>query len=200
MPEQIVKLKKKQWYPILAPQQFNNVVIGETIVGDPQSMIGKTLTHSLMNLTNDMKRQNINIHFKVDRVENDKAITSITGYQLTASSIKRFVRRNSEKLDISFDCETADNVHLRIKPLIVSKTPVKSSVAKKLRNDIIEFLMKTISKITYEELLNELISHKIQAMMRESLNKLFPLKVCELRYVGIEANVKPQEMKAEIKE
>ena len=65
MAEQIVKLKKKQWYQIVAPNQFDNVTLGETLVAEPKAMLGKTLTHNLMNLTNDTKKQNINIHFKV---------------------------------------------------------------------------------------------------------------------------------------
>ena len=200
MAEQVVKLKKKQWYNIMAPKEFGNIAIGETLVSDPQSMIGKTLTHSLMNLTNDPKRQNIHIQFKVVEVEGDKAKTSIIGYQIVPSSVKRFVRRNSEKLDLSFTCDTADNVLLRVKPLIITKSSVKGSIAAKLRNGVVQFLVKTIKIMNYEELLNELISHKLQAMMRENLNKVYPLKVCEIRYLGIEARDKPQEVKAEILE
>lgn len=200
MPEQVVKLKKKQWYPIIAPKQFENVVLGETLVYEPQQMLGKTLSHSLMNLTNDPKRQNISIHFKVIEVEGNKAKTSIIGYEIIPSSIKRFVRRNSEKMDISFTCETADNVFLRVKPLIVAKSDVKGSIAAKLRNSAINFLAKTIKKMTYEEVINDLVFHKIQAMMRESLTKMYPLKVCEIRYLGIEARDKHQEVKAEVTE
>ena len=200
MAEQVVKLKKKQWYNIMAPKEFGNIAIGETLVSDPQSMIGKTLTHSLMNLTNDPKRQNIHIQFKIVGVEGDMAKTSIIGYQIVPSSVKRFVRRNSEKLDLSFTCDTSDNIFLRVKPLIITKSSVKGSIAAKLRNGVVQFLVKTIKKMNYEELLNELISHKLQAMMRENLNKVYPLKVCEIRYLGIEARDKPQEAKAEVLE
>lgn len=198
--EQVAKLKKKQWYNILAPKQFENAVIGETLVYEPQSMMGKTLSHSLMNLTNDTKRQNVNIHFKVVEIEGDKAKTKIIGYEIIPSSVKRFVRRNSEKMDLSFNCDTADNVSLRVKPLVITKADVKGSVAAKLRNNVISFLAKTIKKMTYDEFLSELLTHKLQAMMRENLNKIYPLKVCEIRYAGIEAREKPQEAKAEVME
>ena len=198
--EQVVKLKKKQWYPIIAPKQFDNVVLGETLVNDPNAMLGKTLSHSLMNLTNDTKRQNVNIHFKVVEVEGDKAKTKIIGYQIIPSSVKRFVRRNSEKMDISFTCDTADNVFIRVKPLVITKADVKGSVAAKVRNSIISFLSKTIKKMTYDELLNELIAHKLQSLMRENLNKIYPVKVCEIRYAGIEERTNPQEAVVEIKE
>ena len=199
MPEQVVKLKKKQWYPILAPKQFDNVVIGETLVYEPNQMLGKTLSHSLMNLINDTKRQNINIHFKVVEVEGNNAKTSIIGYQIIPSSIKRFVRRNSEKMDMAFTCETADNVLLRVKPLVITRGDVKGSIAAKLRNNIVSFLVKTIKKMTYDEIINDLISRKMQDIMRANFNKIYPLKVCEIRYLGVEAREK-QEVKAEVKE
>ena len=200
MAEQVVKLKKKQWYPILAPKQFENAVIGETLVNEPGAMLGKTLSHSLMNLTNDMKRQNISIHFKVVEVEDNKAKTSIIAYEIIPSSIKRFVRRNSEKMDNAFSCETADNVFLKVKHLIITRGDVKGSVAAKMRNNITMFLTKTIKKMTYDEIINDLITHKLQSLMRESLNKIYPLKVCEIRYLGIEARQKPHEAKVEAKE
>ena len=40
MPEQVTKLKKKQWYPIIAPKQFDNVVLGETLVYEPNQLLG----------------------------------------------------------------------------------------------------------------------------------------------------------------
>lgn len=200
MPEQITKLKKKQWYPIIAPKQFDNIVLGETLVYEPNQMMGKTLSHSLMNLANDTKRQNVNIHFKVIEIDDNKAKTKITGYVIIPSSVKRFVRRDSLKMDISFTCETADNILLRVKPLIVTKSDVKGSVAAKIRNNTVSFLVKTIKKMSYDEIINDLISHKLQGVMKENLNKIYPLKTCEIRYLGIEEREKPQEAKVEIKE
>ncbi|HLC62242.1 MAG TPA: hypothetical protein VJI52_04460 [Candidatus Nanoarchaeia archaeon] len=198
MADQISKLKKKQWFNIYAPQQFENTAIGETLIADPQAMLGKTLSHNLMNLTGDPKRQNINIRFKVVEVEGDKGKTKIIGYEIIPSSVKRFVRRNSEKMDLSFACETADNVSLRVKPLVITKADVKGSIAAKMRNSIVQHLIKTIKKMNYNDVLNEVITHKLQASMKETFNKMYPLKVCEIRYLGIEQREKQQGDQAEV--
>ena len=195
--EQVKKVKKKQWYSIVAPKQFEDAVIGETLVYDPEAMIGKTLSHNLMNLTNDTKRQNINIHFKVTELDNNKAKTAIIGYEILPSSVKRFVRRNSEKVDLSFVCDTADNVRLRVKPLVVTRSDVKGSVAAKLRHNIVQHLTRTIKKLKYDELINELIIHKLQSEMRAILNKIYPVKVCEIRRLCLEAGERKQEAKTE---
>ncbi|HLC50484.1 MAG TPA: hypothetical protein VJI97_03585 [Candidatus Nanoarchaeia archaeon] len=183
--QQVAKIKKKQWFSIVAPKQFENSVIGETLVYDPQAMIGKTLSHSLMNLTGDVKKQNISIHFKVTEIEGDKAKTSIVGYELAASSLKRFVRRNSEKIILSFVCETADKVYLRIKPLIITRGDVKGSVAARLRHMLTQYVVRTVNKLKYDELINDMITHKFQSAIREGLHKIYPIKICEVRFMGI---------------
>ncbi|MBI2647056.1 hypothetical protein HYW99_01145 [Candidatus Woesearchaeota archaeon] len=195
MTEQIIKLKKKQWYQILAPKEFNDIVLGETLAYEPKELLGKTLSCSLMNLFRDIKKQNVNIYFKVTEVEGDKAKAIMISYELVPSSIKRFVRRDSEKIDLSFTCETSDNIFLRIKAIIVTKSEVKGSITSKLRINYVNMIAKTIKKMTFQELNKELIDHKIQNAIKENLNKIYPLRVCEIRYVGIEAREKPQEVK-----
>ena len=197
MAEQVSKIKKKLWYPIVAPKMFENAVLGETIVYDPNAMIGKTLTASLMNLIHDVKRQNVNIHFKVVGVEDGKATTSIVGYQIVSSSVKRLVRRNSEKINLSFACDTSDNVMMRVKPIVITRSAVKGSVQAKLRHNIVNFLVKSIKKLTYEEFMQSIISHKLQESMREILNKIYPVKTCEIRFAGLEKVDKPREIKVE---
>src|SRR3989338_9986981 len=119
-----VKVAKKEWYQILAPKLFNGAVIGETLVYNPQDMLGKNVSENLMNLTNDIKRQNTKVNFEVVNVENNKAITEIIGYMIIPSSIKRLVRKNVEKMDMSFTCSTKDNKNLRIKPLIIARSAI----------------------------------------------------------------------------
>ena len=63
-------------------------------------MVGKSITQSLMNLTRDVKRQNININFKVVGVQNGKGVTYVIGYYMAQSAIKRLIRRNIKKLVI----------------------------------------------------------------------------------------------------
>jgi ribosomal protein S3AE len=197
MAEQSSKPKKKKWYKIVAPKQFNGALLGETYIADPNLMLGKTLKFNLMNLTNDMKKQNINMKFKVDKVEDNKGITSVIGFQIIHSSVKRFVRRNSEKMSLSFACETSDNVYLRVKPLVIARGELKSSIAARLRNTIERELKKIIKAKTYDELMSELITRKIQMGLKSAMHKIYPLKICELRYIGIEDREKPQEVKAE---
>ena len=186
------KVAKKEWYPIIAPKIFREAVIGETVVYDPDKMIGKSMSENLMNLTNDVKKQNIKVVFEVVNVENKRALTEITGYKMVPSSIKRLVRRNIEKIDMSFPCSTSDKKNLRVKPLIIARSAVSSSVGAKLRRNAEDFITKYVQGISYDNLANDLITHKLQDLLRANLNKVYPLRICEIRSMQVSKDAKEE--------
>lgn len=190
------KVIKKEWYPILAPKLFQNAVLGETPVYDPQHMIGKGITKNLMNLTNDVKRQNININFKVVGVQNGKAITDIVGYYMAQSSIRRMIRRNIEKIIMSFPCKTSDNKNLQIKPLLITRSATTGSVATKMRKNAQDFLVRYIGSVSYDNLVNDLVDHKLQNSLRKILSKIYPLRVCEIKSMEVVSLEKKAEVEA----
>ncbi len=187
-----VKIMKKEWYPIVAPKIFGNVVLGETYVYDPEQMVGKGITRNLMGLTNDVKRQNINVSFKVSSVQNGKAFADVISYYMAQSSIKRLVRKGVQKIDMSFSCKTSDNKDLRVKPLLITRGLTTGSVATKIRRIAQEFLVKYISAITYDNLINDLVNHKLQMALKSESNKIYPLRVCEIRSMEIVLEKKPE--------
>jgi len=49
-------IKKKKWVPIQAPKLFNEQIIGESLVGEAQELVGRRATVSLMTLTGDPQK------------------------------------------------------------------------------------------------------------------------------------------------
>jgi len=192
-----LKVIKKEWYPILAPKIFQNTVLGETPAYEPDKMVGKSMTKNLMELTNDVKRQNINVKFKVANVQNGKAFTDIVGYYMVQSSIRRMIRKNIEKISMSFSCKTSDNKTLQVKPLLITRSATIGSVAARMRKETQDFLVKYISSISYDNLVNDLVSHKLQSSLRKDMNKIYPLRVCEIRSMEIVDLEKKKEVEGE---
>ena len=172
---------KKAWYPLVAPAMFRGVILGETAVYDPQQMIGKVVDANLMNLTGDIKRQNITVSFQVTEVKDNKGMTSLVGFTMVPGSVKRMVRRRSDRVDMSFACETADNVVVRIKPLLVTRGNTTSVILRKIHHHARDLVLKQVKRLTYEQLLNDLISYKFQSEIRQKISKIYPLKTCDIR-------------------
>lgn len=178
---EIVKKKPKKWYSILAPQEFKQIEIGETLTSSPNSLLGKTLKINLMQLTNDIKKQNVNITFKIIQIKDDKAFTEIKKYELLQMAVRRIISKEKNKLDSSFLCKTKDNIAIRLKPLLITKSKTKKSILSTLQNQTKKFLTENISKLSYSELIIYLINYKLQTQLKEHLKKIYPVSLFQIR-------------------
>ncbi len=186
--------KKKKWYQIVAPQSFNEILIGESPAAEPNLMLGRKAKLSLMVLSGNVKKQNINLTFKVAKVSGDKALTEPWAYELVPAYIKRLVSRGHNRLDESYILETADNKKVAVKIIAVTKSKTTSSVKKALR-ELIRDALKYFLKINkFEDTMVDLTNHKLQKIVKEHLNKVYPLKTFEIRVLEIcEGTSKPLE-------
>ena len=190
MQESILKKGKKKFYPIAAPALFNEEELGEVPLYDLKDAIGRRVKVNLMTLTNDPKRQNINLTFQINAVDEQKARTEIIGYHLVPSSIRRMVKRGKIRMDDSFIVETNDKRLVRIKPFMVTAGLARSAALKSLGRKTRSILKKNIAKMSYEDFIKELISNRLQNDLREQLKKTYPLAVCQIRAMEVEKEKK----------
>jgi len=191
--EKTTKIKKKKWYQIVSPNVFKEEILGETLVAEPQLILGKTLSINLANLMQDSKQQNINVKFQVNEIRGENAHTHIVGYEVIPATIRRLVRRGKKRVDMSFVCETSDRKSIRIKPMLITKKTMKSSILAAAQKSIRGFLSENIKKMSYESLVSNLISHRLQHSLRDSIRKIYPFRMCEIREMRIEKKAAPEE-------
>jgi len=175
------KKKKKKWYPIYAPKIFNNQLIGESLVASPEDLKGKYINANLSTITNDMKKQKINIKLKVTSVKDGKGHADVIGLQLIQTFVKRLIRRGRTKIDDSFTAKTKEGIKVRIKPLIITNTNCVRSTASQIRMEARKQLKETISKQPFITSVEDIINGKIQRSLKEQLSKIFPLRSVDIR-------------------
>ena len=175
------KVKKKKWFPIVSPEIMGDQVLGESYVSDYTLLNNKYITVNLMNISGDARNQNVNIQFKIDKVQDGKGYAKIVKYELLPTSLKRFVRRGRDKIVDSFTCRTSDNVLVRIKPLFITISLSKKSAQTGVRLQARKALKELIAKNTFDEFMKDVIQNKVQKHLRTILNKVYPLRNCEIR-------------------
>jgi len=178
----VLKKKKKRWIPIFVNKMFNEVQIGDSYVAEPGLLMGRYLEINLMELTNDIKKQNIKVMFKINNVAENRATADLVGYELLGSVIRRVVKRAKSKIDDSFIVETKDNIKVIVKSIILTKTKTAHSILTKLRFKSKESMITNFKKWTYDEAFAEILSHNLQKNLRDSLKKIYPVSVVEVRY------------------
>ncbi|MFA6072675.1 MAG: hypothetical protein WC758_01005 [Candidatus Woesearchaeota archaeon] len=188
-----VKKKKKVWLSIQSPEFMGNVLLGESHVYGKEDLIGKTLNLNLATITNDMKKQNINVSFKVIDVVDNKGQTQLVNYVLVPSYIKRLIRRNREKIEDSFVVKTRDGKIVRVKPIAITNSDTYNSIVTRIRLGMKAMIKTALNQKTYEEFVSDLMSMKFQKEMREKLNTIYPLKYVDVRQILLEEKGKVQE-------
>lgn len=199
--EKAKKEKRKRWYPILAPKLFNEELLGESLIYDANSLLDRIVNTNLMNITNEVKHQNMNVRFRINKVEDNKAFTELISYEMLPSSIKRLLRRDVDRIDESFICETKDNALVKVKPILITKVSTKGSKLKMLRKLLISTIANEIKRESLNEFIHSVLSRKLQNTVKANLQKIYPLRVCEIRYFQLAKSGKPIPVKApQIKE
>jgi small subunit ribosomal protein S3Ae len=175
------KVRKKKWFPVLAPKLFREHVIGEIPLYESDSLANRGLTVNMMNLTGDPKTQHINVKLRVNEVKEGKGFTEILGYEIMPSSVKRLIRRDRTKIDDSVVVVTSDNKKVRIKPLLVTNSIVDSSVSSSIRTRLRNNLSRFVARLTYEKLVEEIITYKLQKFLGNLACKITPIRTSEIR-------------------
>jgi len=179
-----LKKGKKLWYPILCPQMFSNQVLGKTLIYNINDIMNKAVEANLMNLTGDMKNQNVNVGFRVTSIKNGQGITDVWSYTIIPGHIKKLIRRKRDKIDDRFILETKDGVKTIVKPMIISSSKTSRSIRADMRHKTQALLTKMFKAASFEDVMRDLIIHKTQSIMRKELNRVAPVKACEIRVLA----------------
>ena len=181
--KQVVKTVKKKWYGIYSTGHFDNVKIGETLLDDPQKIVGKPVKVNLMSLTNNIRQQQVLLHYSVDKLEGDKGLASWKGLELNSGFLKRIVRRRTTRIDDSLVLKTSDDKLVRVKPMIITRHNISTTLKSEIRKAAIKFLVERIGGMDYNSILSNTINLSIQKDLRNSLTKFCPIKTVEIRVV-----------------
>lgn len=180
------KVKKKKWYTIIAPDLFNKKKIGECPVSDSENLIGKSVKVNLMFLLGEIKKQNINMKFLVQEVKENVGYTIPTYFELSSSIVKKLVRRKKNRLDDSIILQTKDNKKVRIKPFVLTRNRIKGLHETDVRNLIRANLNKIVANTDYMTLFKDVINYSLQKKLKEPINKIVPIKNCDVRVLKLE--------------
>lgn len=177
--------KRKKWHRVLAPKLFNEMVIGETPALEPNMLVGRTLKINMVTLTGDMKKQMFDVVFEIEKVMGDTAYTIIKRYEMSPAAVRRFVRRDRNRVDDSFICKTADNKIVRIKPFMVTFSKTSNSVLNSIRKKSSEFIARGVATMSYDDLCREIVNYSLQKALREMISKVYPLRFCDIRVLEL---------------
>ncbi|MBI5332793.1 MAG: 30S ribosomal protein S3ae [Candidatus Aenigmarchaeota archaeon] len=172
---------KKQWYDIVAPIMFGEVVVGETMAFDPKNLVGRKIKVNLTELGKDYQKFFMKMIFKIEAVDKSRALTKFVGHDVTAERIYRMVQRRARRVDCVTDVKTSDGIQVRLKAIVILTQRVGTSVKNAAREKAKKVIENFVSGITLEVLIKSIIDDQLQKMIREECKKIYPVGAVEIR-------------------
>lgn len=183
-----IRKGKKKWITLVGPKLFDNKELGESYCYDPTSLINRKLKVSLVSITNDPKKQNINICFRINEIKDDRANVELVGYEISPVHIRRITKKSKMKLDDSFVGITKDGIKVRVKPMVLTKSNVFNSVATAIRKSMNLCVLGYMKKNTYEKFVNGILNQELQREMKGVVKKIYPVTSCLIKSFNTEFN------------
>ncbi len=180
-----IKTRKKLWHKILSTPVFVKKEIGESYLGSASEAQGRCLKVNLKDLTGNLRDQNAYVSFKIVKWHGTILETAHIGYELTPASIKRMVKKNSNRLDDYFSFTTKDGKQVVVKTLMLTLHKVPRSIQVSLRNGLKEILSDEFQKNNFDVVFGNVVASKIQQPARKRLAKIYPLKEVAIRKLSL---------------
>ncbi len=170
-----LKWKKKTWFDVLAPSEFNEKNVGEITADAPEDTIGRVIKVNLKFMTGNVKNKNYNAFLKVRKASASKVNTEMVGYEIMPNTLKRFVRKRKSKIDDSFIIKTKDDSFVRVKPILITKGKATNSKKKAIRRKIREELYSFGKENTYDDFVKKVVNQSIPKGLQKETYPIFPV-------------------------
>jgi len=137
-----------------------------------------------LDLTSDLKGKAIELKLKINATEN-KAEAYPIQLQLMGFNIRRMMRKGVDYVEDSFVVKCKDN-NIRIKPFLITRKRVSKKVLAGLRNLAKAEMTNYAKDKNFEDIILDIVNNKIQKDLSVKLKKIYPLSLCEIRFLGLE--------------
>jgi len=176
----VSKWKKKRWFSIIAPPEFDRKVIGETPGEKPELLIGRSLLVNLADLTADRKHRSITITFSIESVQGDNALAETKGHVVDSSYLRRLARRRRSKIEAVQTVSTSDSKKVKVKTVAITSKKVNKGQKTEIGHIIRETIGKSSGKKTFRQFEQEAIFGVLALKIFKKAKKIAPIKRVEI--------------------
>ena len=176
------KWKAKRWYTIRAPRNpWSFRVIGETLAEEPEQLIGRTYDIMQNELDGDFSKMHVQVVFRITESVGGDALTEFVGHNVLKDHIRRQIRRHRGKIDDTIDVVTEDGYYVRFKPLLISRSRVKSSQKSAMRAKARDTILSIGATSTWILLQRAILDGTMEAAIKEAVSKVSPVRTAIIR-------------------
>lgn len=172
--------KAKSWFRVHVPDNLGKAYIGDTIANDADSVVGRIMTATLGEITNDYAKQHMKMSFKIATVTGDSAYTEFVGHEVTRDYLRSLVKRRSSRIDCIVPVTTKDNKRVRLTICCYTFARANISQEHAIRNAIVQSIAAQAQAWDLTTLLNGIVSGEISRDLFKAVKTIYPTRRVEV--------------------
>ena len=172
--------KAKSWFKVHVPDNLGKAYIGDTIANDAESVVGRIMTATLGEITNDYAKQHMKMSFKIANVTGDSAYTEFVGHEVTRDYLRSLVKRRSSRIDCIVPVVTKDNKKVRLTICCYTFARANISQEHAIRNAIVQAVAVQAQAWDLNTLLSGIVSGEISRDLFKAVKTIYPTRRVEV--------------------
>jgi small subunit ribosomal protein S3Ae len=172
--------KAKSWFKVHVPDNLGKAYIGDTIANDAESVVGRIMTATLGEITNDYAKQHMKMSFKIATVTGDAAYTEFVGHEVTRDYLRSLVKRRSSRIDCIVPVTTKDNKKVRLTICCYTFARANISQEHAIRNAIMQAVAVQAQAWDLNTLLSGIVSGEISRDLFKAVKTIYPTRRVEV--------------------
>jgi small subunit ribosomal protein S3Ae len=172
--------KAKSWYKVYTPDSFGKTEIGNTISNDPEKVMGRVLTATLAEISQDFSKSHIAMRFKVNSVTGDAAYTEFAGHQVTRDHLRSMIKRRASRVDALFPVTTKDGKKVRLTITCLTLSRANVGQAQAIRRKIQEEMVKKAAEADLDSYIKDIVSGESAKELFKEIKEIYPVRRIEI--------------------
>ncbi len=179
--------KAKSWFKVHVPDNLGKTYIGDTIANDAESVLGRVMTATLGDITNDYAKQHMKMSFRIANVTGDSAYTEFVGHEVNRDYLRSLVKRRSSRIDTIVPVTTKDGKKVRLTVCTYTFARANISQEHAIRNAIAQAVAAQAQAWDLNALLAGIVSGEISRDLFKAVKTIYPTRRVEI----IKSKVEP---------
>jgi small subunit ribosomal protein S3Ae len=132
-------------------------------------------------LDGDFSKMHVQVVFRITDVVGGDALTEFVGHNVQKDHIRRQIRRERGKVDDTVDVVTEDGYYVRFKPLLISRSRVKSSQKSAMRAKARDAILTMGASSTWIQLQKAVLDGTMEAAIKDAVSTISPVRTAMIR-------------------
>ena len=170
-----LKKKKRKWFTIKPKEEYKNKIIGEVLAYEPIDLVGRKITISYGDLSDNPKDNKNKIKFEIVEIKEGEGLAEPRGIYVQDTFIDQRTKRDKSKGLLVIKEKTKDGKNIKLKIAYSSRNKISNSSNAKIQKQLEAYFRELLNKNNTNKLFDVSYTKKETNLIKDKTRKTYPI-------------------------